>query len=305
MAEELSTRRVAVLALASAAALWALWARRAPGGFDAPPSPPAWWWRRGRRRLRRPAELVVHQTWKHATLPPDFLAWSRSWRRLHAAPRWRHVLWTDASARALVAAVAPREFVRDVYDAYDREIKRVDAARYFWLREFGGVYADLDSEAMRPFDCLLEGDIHALTAALGDARLAAEVAAADVVLGRLEGDRAGSESVPNALMVARVAGAPFWDRVITELARRAGRSGTVEWQTGPALLRDCVAAHRADPDAVGTVVVLPPRIFYPVTWTNHTGVEKMKRLAYGMGGMLKHELFPDAFAITYWCHTWS
>jgi mannosyltransferase OCH1-like enzyme len=43
-----------------------------------------------------------------------------------------------------------------LYRRYPEQIQRVDAARYMLLHHFGGVYADLDIECLRPFDTLRE-----------------------------------------------------------------------------------------------------------------------------------------------------
>jgi mannosyltransferase OCH1-like enzyme len=41
-----------------------------------------------------------------------------------------------------------------LYRRYPEQIQRVDAARYMLLHHYGGVYADLDIECLRPFDDL-------------------------------------------------------------------------------------------------------------------------------------------------------
>jgi inositol phosphorylceramide mannosyltransferase catalytic subunit len=46
-----------------------------------------------------------------------------------------------------------------LYEAYPEAIQRVDAARYVILREFGGVYADLDLQCLRPIDALLDAEV--------------------------------------------------------------------------------------------------------------------------------------------------
>ena len=46
-----------------------------------------------------------------------------------------------------------------LYEEYPEDIQRVDAARYVILREFGGVYADLDLQCLRPIDALLDAEV--------------------------------------------------------------------------------------------------------------------------------------------------
>ena len=94
---------------------------------------------------------ILHQTWKDADVPRAFGDWQRSWLRHN--PGWEYRFWTDASARRLVAQQAA--WLLPVYDAWPQAIQRVDTARYVWMLAFGGVYADLDFECLRPLDALL------------------------------------------------------------------------------------------------------------------------------------------------------
>ena len=95
---------------------------------------------------------VIHQSWKTESLPPDFRNWSQSWRRLH--PSYEFRLWTDRDNHQLIADHYP--WFLPVYEELDHKIKRADVVRFFYLYHFGGVYADLDFLALRPFDELLQ-----------------------------------------------------------------------------------------------------------------------------------------------------
>ena len=55
------------------------------------------------------------------------------------------MVWSDTELAALVREEAP-SFYDDVYQKYERNINRWDAARAFILRRFGGTYLDLDVE---------------------------------------------------------------------------------------------------------------------------------------------------------------
>ena len=98
---------------------------------------------------------VIHQTWKDRDVPERFLAAQRSWQETH--PDWEYRFWTDVDLAVLVRERAP-ELV-PLYERYPEAIQRVDAARYVILREFGGVYADLDLVCLRPIDALLDAEV--------------------------------------------------------------------------------------------------------------------------------------------------
>ena len=85
-------------------------------------------------------------------VPMENLACLRQWRHHH--PDWRFVLWNGHSIRTLIKDRYP--FFLPYYDNYRHWICRVDAAKYFILNAYGGVYLDLDIERVRPIDSLLE-----------------------------------------------------------------------------------------------------------------------------------------------------
>lgn len=106
---------------------------------------------------------IVHQTWRSTELPGRFRESADSWRRHH--PGWEYRLWTDADLDDLVRRTRPD--LLPLWRAYPDQIQRVDAARYLMLHRFGGLYADLDVECLRPFDDLLDRPTLAPTEPVG------------------------------------------------------------------------------------------------------------------------------------------
>jgi len=94
---------------------------------------------------------IIHQTWKSAEIPPEWQAGQNSWRRHH--PDWQYCLWTDEDNRKLVATHYPA--LLDWYDSLPYGILKADVARVLILDHCGGVYADLDTECLRPLGPLL------------------------------------------------------------------------------------------------------------------------------------------------------
>lgn len=166
-----------------------------------------------------PIPRILHQTWKTDEIPAEFAAWASSWRTHH--PAWEFRLWTDADLRGLIATHYP--WFLGTYDSYPLAIMRVDAARYFILHRHGGVYADLDYEALRPLDPLLDGR-SLLLATEPPAHLARYLAQSN----RL------NILLSNALM-ASAPGHPFWEHVFDQLAAWQDAPGPLD-TTGPFLL---------------------------------------------------------------------
>ena len=107
-----------------------------------------------------PAELVpriLHRMWKTddpATMP---LAWNATYLsciRAHPPGQggWELRLWSDQAIRDFIAA--EYGWFLPEFDSYPRAIQRVDAARYFVLYHFGGVYVDLDVGCARSLEPL-------------------------------------------------------------------------------------------------------------------------------------------------------
>jgi len=102
---------------------------------------------------------IIHQQWKTDTVPEGVYTTLRNkFKGMFPEPEYTHILWTDESARDLIA----KEFASflPTYDAYKFGIQRADAARYFILYSYGGLYADLDYEPLvnfwehLPTDCV-------------------------------------------------------------------------------------------------------------------------------------------------------
>ncbi len=98
---------------------------------------------------------IIHQTWKDRNVPRRFREAQASWRRHH--PEWEYRFWTDQDLDRLIRERAPELAAQ--YRRYPENIQRVDAARYVILREYGGLYADLDTHCLRPMDELLSNPL--------------------------------------------------------------------------------------------------------------------------------------------------
>jgi inositol phosphorylceramide mannosyltransferase catalytic subunit len=178
---------------------------------------------------------IIHQTWKTTEIPQAWQESIPSWQRHH--PGWRHILWTDADLERFIAGQYP--WFMDTYRDYPMAIQRVDAARYFILHEYGGLYSDLDIICTGSFDFLLS---------------------CKVVLPKTE-----PIGFSNDLMMAEP-GHPFFRQVIDCLAEAHGRYSRhplllshfrVMFSTGPLYLTRQV---RACPAKEGPFI-LPPSLY--------------------------------------------
>ncbi|KAH3826416.1 hypothetical protein DPMN_128321 [Dreissena polymorpha] len=91
---------------------------------------------------------IIHQTYTPESIPMDFQKNVQSSIRFN--PNWKYMFWTDETARKFIQAMYPDSLV--IWDNYRNNVNKADALRYFVMYEFGGIYADLDFECIRPLD---------------------------------------------------------------------------------------------------------------------------------------------------------
>eukprot|EP00516_Mucochytrium_quahogii_P012149 CAMPEP_0203805676 /NCGR_PEP_ID=MMETSP0100_2-20121128/14375_1 /ASSEMBLY_ACC=CAM_ASM_000210 /TAXON_ID=96639 /ORGANISM=" , Strain NY0313808BC1" /LENGTH=371 /DNA_ID=CAMNT_0050714237 /DNA_START=398 /DNA_END=1510 /DNA_ORIENTATION=+ len=94
---------------------------------------------------------IIHQQWKKKDLPKGskYNKWHDQWRKLFPEPEYQHILWTDESALKLIEE--HYDWFLELYTTYKHGIQRADAARYFIMYHYGGLYADLDYEPLQNF----------------------------------------------------------------------------------------------------------------------------------------------------------
>jgi glycosyltransferase involved in cell wall biosynthesis len=193
-----------------------------------------------------PIPRLIHQTWKTRDVLPEFQALQRSW--IERNPGFNYRFWTDDDIGRFVAEEHPA--LLPVFRGYADPIARIDLARYLILRRFGGVYADLDFECLRPIDGMLEGRSFV-------------VGLEPEEHGRLA--KAAERGLPRILcpsFLASVPGHPFWDHLLARLVE-ARQCGDVLDATGPFLLTRAHAGYAGEGPAA--VTVLAPELLYPVT----------------------------------------
>ena len=207
-------------------------------------------WRHGGARWRgQRCEVpkVVHWTWKSRHIQALFAPYVESWLTLN--PGWVARMWTDADSRELIRTAFPE--LLQQFDSYTTGIQRADLVRYVILYEAGGVYVDLDFEALRPIAPLLANR----SLVLGH-----EPEAHAYVL-----QHEARGLVCNALM-ASCQGHPFWLRVL-DVARqksqimRGGEQATPEAvleSTGPKMLTQAVVQYDAEQRAQAAQITAKP-----------------------------------------------
>ena len=222
--------------------------------------------------VSRPGEIprIIHQTWISTKLPAFYAPWLRSW--LVKNPTWQYWFWTDDDIRNFIAHDYGQYLA--LYDSYKKNINRADAMRYFVLHKYGGLYADIDVECLRPLDditskhsCVLPEEHHAHS----------------YLLHR----RSPPANVVNAVMACRP-GHPYFWKVIKELPRQQTQSDLL-YQTGPFLIDAVLRKYmnNSTRPSEDNVAVLPPEVFNP-TYDN-TNLQRFKQKCKNTAHLLTHE----------------
>jgi len=257
---------------------------------------------------------VIFQTWKSRV---DIASNFRYWRStiMKNNPAFQCVLWDDADNREFIAEKFT--WFLSTYDSLPGNIFRADAVRPFFLFFYGGLYADMDTECLRP--------------------LRTTLCSGDVILGQMGPDLNFNHSIPNAIMASK----PFqlfWLLVISimiekvEFCRRSESLRLVrpEYLTGPIVLHEAFNCYRSESEQnirvrtrtvmenlpehisarvrAGRIEVLSPDIWYPIDWRNPLH-NRLRNSVLDRGVLLSPaeacSLFPKANLVTYWTHSWE
>jgi hypothetical protein len=216
---------------------------------------------------------ILHFVWKDEAIPAEFRHYHESWRRHH--PDWEVKVWTDQQSESFIAAHHPD--LMALYQSYPQAICRADIIRYLVLEYFGGVYADLDVECLRPIDPLLAPDAvvlgveppsHSQQQAGGVARI-----------------------VCNAWM-ASPPGHPFWQH-LRAMLKVAGSEANPRDATGPYLLTKAIDSYQSS----ASIRVLDAVYLYPFDkedcWSGRVFNQK-----YFL------EKTREAYAVHHWSGSW-
>lgn len=98
-------------------------------------------------------QKLIHQMWFQGieNMPDVYEKSIETWKSCN--PDYTHMFWDEKSIHELIVSEYP-EYTKK-WISIDKIIKKCDAARYFLLYHFGGIYADLDTIAYRPIDGLM------------------------------------------------------------------------------------------------------------------------------------------------------
>lgn len=218
---------------------------------------------------------IIHQTWKTDDLPNKWRPFQQSWKDYH--PNWEYRFTTDTDNRIFFEQNYP--WFLPTYEAYPLDINRAEAYRYFAVYHYGGVYVDMDFEALRPIDELLR-----------DQQILFGFEPATHQSAYMVQTRGLNQVVLNAFL-ASAPGHPFWEH-LQRLLIDNRHAQTLFDQTGSYLLTNAWASY-AEPSRV---TIVPSEYLYPIDYQEYfRGITREQIMAH---------VTPQTFAIHHWTGSW-
>lgn len=208
----------------------------------------------------------IHQIWIGGDVPQKFKQWMRTWQEKH--PEWEYKLWTDQDIDGF-SFLYPETFFR----AKNLGAKS-DIWRYEILYQQGGVYVDVDFEAIKAFDVLVHH--HPFFVGIG-----------------------GFDYINNAVIGSKPQH-PLLHKLLKILCAMPTSHFEMPWyHTGPLFFTKQVYAYLKEHPDQGTVY--PIRFFYPLP--------NEYRFAHRRGElseeMIRSFFIPETFAVHYWAESWK
>lgn len=101
-----------------------------------------------------PIPQIIHQVWsgKYGPIPQKFAEFAETWKTHH--PDWEYKLWNEDAINRLIKEKFPQ--YKRQFDNIPFDIQRWDVIRYLILFAYGGLYADLDYQCLKPFHDILD-----------------------------------------------------------------------------------------------------------------------------------------------------
>lgn len=205
---------------------------------------------------------IIHFIWLGSPLPDICRERIETWKKWH--PHWLIKIWDDADA----AQFGMRNI--QAFKTAANYGEKSDIFRYEILYRYGGIYADIDFECLRPFD-----DLHK---------------SCEFYIGLF-----GNKTLLNGL-IGSIPGHPILKACIDQLTPGNGDHNPerIMRDAGPGYITRIFLQTVTDQD-LGKVVPFPPSFFYPFP-------------AYLKDNLTSEEILqcvrPESYAIHYWTTSW-
>jgi len=248
-------------------------------------------------------KVTMHQSYKS----PDPQTWQWGWKYqrqtwIDLHPDWRFIFWNDEQNRLLAKCTG----YEDVLEGRSG-IQSADLSRLLYLKEYGGLYADMDYISLRNHEHLFNLDRN-------------QVNLQQILLQGREDQVIGFE-----WGYARNQQHPLWAFCLNMARGQKGdakRKGCPIWYTGPKFLNRCVKKYFKKQGkeleqmvsyGQNDIIILEPNLIAPVRgddftsecgqWRNHT--QEKVWTEWPKSSCMQYLNDIAAFAVTLYSHSWG
>jgi mannosyltransferase OCH1-like enzyme len=100
---------------------------------------------------------IIHQVWVGPNvINPIYFKFQSTWKINH--PTWEFRFWDDSNLSTLPFSLKTKEIINSPKNDILAAIVKSDLLRLEIIDLFGGLYADVDMESLKPFDSLFEAN---------------------------------------------------------------------------------------------------------------------------------------------------
>lgn len=220
---------------------------------------------------------IIHRIWfvfdpDNPELPEVYKKFDRKLKDLH--PDYEIKEWNDKSIDDFIKKYYPNFW--PIYNSYDMPVKKHDAARYFLLDHYGGIFIQHSLLFQKSIDNLLKGN--------------------ELLLSEHD---SSLKHLFNGFM-ASIPGHPFMKYVISILPERVDKHPVRS--TGPALLAYLFDKYYSDKD-MDKVSVLDNYYIVPFSWREKAKEPFLSYCLKNTEGKC-FELFGESYSYTLWSASW-
>jgi mannosyltransferase OCH1-like enzyme len=208
-------------------------------------------------------QKIIHQIWfqGYNNIPDKYKYLSNTWKRNN--PKYKFMFWDQKKIEDLIKK--EYNWFWDIYSSYEYMIQKIDAAKYFIIDKYGGLYVDMDCESVKPIDDII-GDFNIVVVKASRSPL-------EKIMGKLS---TGREDVYQNGFFAGAAGHQLWVILFDELVKRNYKKGKFDLQptyifntTGPTILTNALLKYGLNNK---DVKVVPDGLVDPVSWCDYGNV---------------------------------
>ena len=218
---------------------------------------------------------IFHQIWfdfgNGNKIPTNFERNTKRLLELH--PGWEIKLWSEEQVEKLIIDNVP-EFL-DVWQGYDKKIKKHDSSRVIILHTHGGVYLDHDFIPIKNIEVLLGDNTFVIAS-----------------------EETSYVRTCNAFLASTKEN-PLLFEVLNDMYQPENRVKFVTDATGPGLWTESLRHYLSAEEYIPGIKIYHPKFLFPCHWNQNCDRFNIDNIS-----QIKKE-FPDCFLFQGYANSWS